>query len=175
MPGFFNSGCSGSGIHGGALSGWYGQCFAYTTEAPVSTLAAPCVNCQNPAMARNPETDIKNGILLEVGGRPYALAWAQQVGTFRAYDNPQRVIKVGVPGMSDVMSVVALTITPEMVGKTVGVAVAIEAKTLKGKQRDQQLLWQHALQKVGGIYLLARSPEQAALQVDSLAERICLR
>lgn len=123
-------------------------------------------------MARNPETNIKNEILLAVGGRPDGMAWSQQVGTFRAYDNPERIVKIGQPGMADIMSVVAVKITPDMVGKTIGVAVAIEAKTLTGRQRDQQILWAHAFENRGGIYLLARSGEQASQLVESLPERI---
>lgn len=118
-------------------------------------------------MARNEETDIANSILLELSG-PECLAWKQTVGAFRAYHNPQRVVSVGVPGMADIMTVRAVTITPDMVGKTIGVAVAHEVKTKNGDQRDTQRKWQAAFEKRGGIYLLTRSPDQARSQTENL-------
>ena len=38
---------------------------------------------------------------------PDVLVWRQQVGIFRAYDDPKRVVHIGTPGMSDSMAVVA--------------------------------------------------------------------
>lgn len=126
-------------------------------------------------MTRNAETNIQNGILLAVGSRPDCMAWRNQVGGFRAMDDPQRIIRVGVPGSPDILSVVAVTITPDMVGKTVGVAVGIEAKTASGKQREDQAKWQQAFEHRGGIYLLSRSPEQAVEDVNRLSTIICTR
>lgn len=125
-------------------------------------------------MARNLETNISNGILLALSGKD-CLAWKQTVGSFRAIDNPQRIVQVGTPGMSDIMTVRALTITPDMVGKTVGIAVAHEVKTASGTQRKGQQLWERALNKAGGIYLISRSPEQALEQVASLPDLILSR
>lgn len=112
-------------------------------------------------MARNQETNISHEILLELSG-PDCLAWKQTVGAFRAVDNPQRIVQVGVPGLSDIMTVVAVEITPAMVGKTIGVAMALEAKTTKGKQRESQENFQKAFEKRGGIYRIVRSAEDAA-------------
>jgi hypothetical protein len=123
-------------------------------------------------MARNGETNIEKSVLLELGGQRDVLAWKQMVGSFRAIDDPQRIVRVGVPGMADVMTVQAVTITPDMVGKTIGVAVAHEVKTLTGKQRDNQKLWQLALELKGGIYFLSRSAEQAYDHRKSVPEII---
>lgn len=101
------------------------------------------------------------------------MAWRNQSGCFRAMDNPNRIIQVGQLGSPDVLSVVAVTITPEMVGKTIGVAVGIEVKTDKGKQSEQQKKWQRAFEKKGGIYLLARTQEQAQESVQGLSAIIC--
>lgn len=98
--------------------------------------------------------------MLAVGMRPDVLVWRQQSGVFRAYDDPSRIVRVGVPGMSDAGAIVAVTITPDMVGKTIGVAVQPEFKTAKGTQRDKQQLWQAAVEKRGGVYALVRSAEQ---------------
>lgn len=40
-----------------------------------------------------------------------------------------------------------------------GQAVAIETKALKGTQRQAQEDWQAAFERVGGVYILARSVE----------------
>lgn len=116
----------------------------------------------------NQETITQNECLLAVGQMPDVLAWRQQVGTFRAMDNPQRVVKVGTPGMADSMLVVAVTITPEMVGQTVGVAVATEFKTATGRQRQQQAAWQRAFQLRGGVYRLVRSVQDMLQLVDDV-------
>ena len=85
------------------------------------------------------------------------LVWRQQSGLFRAYDNPENIVRIGVPGLADSMAVVAVTITPDMVGKTIGVAVAPEFKTTSGRQSEAQKLWQAAFEKRGGVYRLVRS------------------
>lgn len=126
-------------------------------------------------MSRNAETNIQNSIIIAIGGRADAMAWRNQSGCFRAMDNPDRIIQVGQLGSPDVLSVVAVTITPEMVGQTIGVAVGIEVKTDKGKQSEQQKKWQRAFEKKGGIYLLARSQEQAESAVQGLSSIICNR
>ena len=109
-------------------------------------------------MAQNPETRlVAHPAMLAVGARPDVMIWKQTVGTLRAYDDPAKIIKVGVPGMADSMAVVAVTITPDMVGRTIGVAVAAEFKTATGRQRPGQKLWQDAFTKRGGIYRLVRS------------------
>ena len=124
-------------------------------------------------MARNPETNVQNAILL-AHSQAGALTWRNQVGVFRAMDDPQRVVKVGTPGMADIISVVPVTVTQDMVGKTIGVAVATEVKTETGAQRKKQQLWQLAWEKRFGIYLIARSAEQALEQLATLPERITL-
>lgn len=125
-------------------------------------------------MAKKEETNLQNGILVALSNAGH-LPWRNQVGVFRAYDNPQRIIKIGTPGMADIIDVVPVVITPEMVGKTVGVAVAMEIKTLTGQQRENQQLWELALKKRGGIYLVTRSIEQALQQIASMPDIICNR
>lgn len=109
-------------------------------------------------MARNRETrTVAHPALLAVGQRPDVLIWKQPVGLFRALNDPERKVFVGTPGQSDAMAVVAVTITPDMVGKTIGVAVAPEFKTAKGRQRESQELWEAAFTRRGGVYRLVRS------------------
>lgn len=95
------------------------------------------------------ETAIKNAILLALGDREDALAWNAPVGTFRAFDDPSRVIRIGPVGRADIIGVVA------------GRALAIEVKTATGRLHADQQRWREAFEKVGGLWVLARSPEEA--------------
>lgn len=122
-------------------------------------------------MARNAETNTQNEILVAMS-QAGALPWRNQVGVYRPIGDPNSVIKIGTPGMADIISVVPVTITPDMVGKTIGVAVATEVKTATGKQRQAQKLWELAFTKRKGIYLIARSASEAIQQLASLPERI---
>lgn len=109
-------------------------------------------------MARNRETrTVQTPALLAVGARPDVLVWRQQVGVFRSYDDPDRLVRVGVPGMSDSMAVIAVEVTPEMVGRTVGVFVSAEFKTETGHQSKPQRAWQRAVEQRGGVYAVVRS------------------
>lgn len=125
-------------------------------------------------MAKYEETNIKNETLVALS-QAGTLPWAHQVGVFRAYDDPGRVIKVGTPGQSDIFLVCPVVITPEMVGKTVGVAVSMEMKTAIGSQKEKQKNWQRAVELKGGIYLVTRSIEQALQQIASIPAIICGR
>lgn len=119
-------------------------------------------------MAQNGETRIQGKALLAVGQRPDVLAMRLQSGVFRAYDDPSKIIRVGQPGLPDTMMVVAVTIDPSMVGKTVAVAVAAEIKTNRGRQSEAQRNWQAAFERRGGIYELVRSPDE----MTDLVERV---
>lgn len=104
--------------------------------------------------------ETQNPALLAVGSRPDVLIWRQQSGVFRAYDDPTRIVRVGQPGMSDAGAIVRVTITQDMVGKTVGIAVQPEFKTRTGRQREAQANWQAAVEQRGGVYELIRSPDE---------------
>ena len=120
-------------------------------------------------MAKNRETrTVQNPALLAVGARPDVLIWRQQSGLFRQYEPPHAPVRVGQPGIADSMAVVAVTITPDMVGKTIGVAVAPEFKTTTGKQSDRQKDWMAAFQSRGGIYRLVRSAAEMLALVDDV-------
>jgi hypothetical protein len=117
----------------------------------------------------NRETAIQNAILIELS-KNGVLAWRNHVGKFRALDDPQRLISVGVPGMADIIACVPLVITQEMVGLTIGAAVGIEVKTKTGKQRREQQLWEMALTRHGGVYTVLREPNSVASCVQSIRE-----
>lgn len=64
-------------------------------------------------------------------------------------------------GGSDLIGITPVTITQDMVGKTVGVFTAIEVKTKTGRASPEQLQFIAAVQAAGGIAGVARSPADA--------------
>lgn len=64
-----------------------------------------------------------------------------------------RPVRFGVNGLGDVN------------GAQMGVPVSVEFKTTIGRQSDQQANFARAWRNAGGVYVLARSPEDAVLKV----------
>lgn len=96
-----------------------------------------------------------NGVLLRLSKDGY-MVWRNNTGKFRAMNDPQRIVTVGQVGSADIIGVRPIVITADMVGKTIGQAVAVEVKTDKGRQSDAQKLWQQAFERHGGKYELTR-------------------
>ena len=103
---------------------------------------------------QNPETKIQNRIMLAMSQKGY-LIWRNQVGLFKTLDG--RTVNIGIKGSSDLMAIKPTVITPEMVGQTLAVFVAVEVKTATGRQSEPQKKWQNAVEKLGVKYILARS------------------
>ena len=57
------------------------------------------------------------------------MVWRNNTGKFRSMTDPQRIVSVGQVGSADIIGVQPVTITPEMVGKVIGQAIAIEVIT----------------------------------------------
>lgn len=109
-------------------------------------------------MAQQRETrETAHPAMLAVGMDPDVMLWKQPVGVFRSLADPTRKVSVGIPGQADSIMVVRVTITPDMVGKTIGVACAAEFKTTTGRQRDKQVDWQQNFEARGGLYRLIRT------------------
>lgn len=106
--------------------------------------------------------------MLAVGQRDDVLIWRQQSGLFRQFEAPHTPVRVGLPGMADAGMIVAVTITPDMVGKTIGVAVQPEFKAARGRQSESQANWQAAVEQRGGIYRLVRSPDELSQLVEDV-------
>ena len=104
------------------------------------------------------ESAIQRAAFLAVGTRPDVAAFRLQSGLFRTLYSDQKV-RVGQPGMADGLMVVAVTVTPEMVGRVLGVAAFPEFKTQTGRQAEAQHNFQRAVQSRGAPYRLIRSAE----------------
>lgn len=105
------------------------------------------------------ESVIKNEIIKKLGSDPDYLIWNNPTGTGKSMTPPYQVIKFGLKGSPDIIGCVKTTITPDMVGKQIGVALGVEVKTEIGRQRPEQISFQRAWEMRGGIYILARSHE----------------
>jgi len=64
-------------------------------------------------------------------------------------------VRFGLPGMADVGAIIQ------------GQSYEIEVKSDKGKQSPEQRNWQRAVERAGGIYILARSVDDCLKQVAS--------
>ena len=61
-------------------------------------------------------------------------------------------------GSSDIIGITPVVVTPDMVGKTLGVFTAYEAKTGKLKATQDQVKFLEMVNKLGGIGKVVRDP-----------------
>lgn len=59
--------------------------------------------------------------------------------------------------------------TPDLLGVYRGLPIAAEAKARKGKQTKDQMNFQAAWEASGGVYILFRSVEELAIQLQASA------
>lgn len=93
------------------------------------------------------ERDILAEILIAVTALPGAFVVRANTGTARTPDG--RLVRFGRPGQ------------PDVVGCIRGRYVGIEAKTPNGRQSEAQKNYQAAIERAGGIYIIARSADEA--------------
>jgi hypothetical protein len=88
------------------------------------------------------------------------VAWVGEVTKNRdgsiTIRNP-RPFKSGVPGMSDLIGWAPVVVTPDMVGKTVAVYLAVETKSARGRASEEQKNFVSAVHKAGGRAGIART------------------
>lgn len=117
------------------------------------------------------EQGIQNQILTALGSNgAYGLRvnsgtfWGGKVvsndGRYLVLANPTR-IQGAIAGTSDIVGCKPIIITPNMVGKKIGVFVAIEVKKPKLNAKEHQAKYLKAMKSYGAIVGVARSPEDA--------------
>lgn len=96
------------------------------------------------------ETAVMRDILVALCALPGGLFWRQNVGVFRQMRG-SGVVRVGIPGQADIAGIYR------------GRHVEVEVKTddRRSGQTLEQKRWQAAVRRVGGIYVVARSPSDA--------------
>lgn len=137
------------------------------------------------------ENNIMRGILLR-GSRGSARLFRNNRGQFYTMDGVRRlvsliqqgqikealdharrsmrVVRAGLeaPGSSDIIGWKTIVITPEMVGQSVAVFVAIECKTLKGRTAPEQRNFIDVVRSAGGLAGIARSEADASDLLEKL-------
>lgn len=103
---------------------------------------------------RQPEAAIQARILLALQQEwPDALWWVNRTGTAWTKGANQRPISYGLVGSSDIL------------GCLDGKMICVEVKTEDGRQEDSQVKFEAAINRASGIYIIARSPEEAVTAV----------
>lgn len=74
-----------------------------------------------------------------------------------------RIIHFGLcKGSSDLIGFKSITVTPEMVGKTISVFMGVEVKTASGRLTAEQIAFAETINRFGGIGIVARNEDEAA-------------
>lgn len=107
-----------------------------------------------------------HAIMVDASSYAECLVWRQNVGLAVPYRlavlGEMVPIQFGVEGMADIGMVYR------------GRAVQIETKSKTGKQREAQGLWQKAVERAGGFYVIARSLEdwlEARKRIDAIIDQ----
>src|SRR5690606_31377437 len=102
---------------------------------------------------RQPEAAIQARILLALQREwPEAMWWVNKTGTAWTRDG-SRPISYGLKGSSDILGCVN------------GRMICAEVKTPVGRQSEEQRRFEKAIQRAGGVYVLAKSEEEAVAGV----------
>jgi len=119
---------------------------------------------------KNPHTELKKDVILEVAKSGMARVWPQETGTAYSIGSVKagvaalktglsimdifkylKMISYGRKGSADISGIMVLD----------GRRLEIEIKTGTGRQEEDQKSFALMIEKHGGIYILARSVEQA--------------
>lgn len=106
------------------------------------------------------ESEILYSIRLSLGNMPDVRLFRNNCGAFK--DKDGRWVQYGLaPGSADLIGLRTMTITPDMVGRSVALFVGIECKTDKGRISEDQQSFLLMLQQRGALSGIARSLEDA--------------
>lgn len=96
-----------------------------------------------------------------------AVAFRNNVGAFT--DERGRLVRYGVcnPGGSDLLGWTPVTITQQMVGRTVAVFTAVEVKAPRGKPTEAQRNFIDQVLQAGGYAGIARSAAEALQIIET--------
>ena len=104
------------------------------------------------------EHDIQSLTMLAIQQAwPNSLVLRQNVGV--ASDDKGNVVKFGTPGQADLRCVIT------------GLAVEVECKSATGTQSLKQLNYEAAYTRAGGLYIVARDPQEAVREIQSGIDR----
>lgn len=105
------------------------------------------------------ETNVMHAAMIALS-EAGATTWRNNVGV-AVYPDGSRVRYGLCPGSSDLIGLVPVVVTPDMVGRTLAVFVAVETKTPDGQRRAKQRNFIRAVREAGGRAGFATTPEEA--------------
>ncbi|MBM5812988.1 MAG: VRR-NUC domain-containing protein [Gammaproteobacteria bacterium] len=95
------------------------------------------------------EQAIQQAILARLGAVPGLLVWRNNTGA--TVNTRGQLVRFGVAGSADVL----------LVAGPSGRFCAIEVKSVFGRASARQLAWGRAVVEAGGVYIVARSVDEA--------------
>ena len=100
------------------------------------------------------ETDFRNWLQCELSKHGIR-AWRNNTGVFfTANGTPTRA---GLcKGSADLIGIVPIKITEQMVGSVIGVFLSAETKSKHGTRRPEQVAWAEMVNKMGGIAIFVK-------------------
>lgn len=104
----------------------------------------------------NETVDVTQPVLVAITDLPGAIFWRQNQGTFRTMDGRRVVSATSITGIADILG--AYRARP----------VAIETKTRTGSLRKTQIIFRKNWERAGGIYIVARSPQDAIAGLEAI-------
>jgi hypothetical protein len=106
------------------------------------------------------EAAILQAIRLDLGREPSVRLFRNNTGTL--LDRRGKPVSFGLHrGSGDLIGWRSVTVTPDMLGRTVAILASVEVKAPRGRPTPDQIHWAAAVQAAGGIAGIARSPEDA--------------
>lgn len=117
----------------------------------------------------HPERDAQQAIQIAVS-KWGARCWRNNVGTF--YTKDLRPVRCGLaPGSSDLIGITPVVITPDMVGRTVGIFTALEVKSARGRASVEQVNFIGTVRQLGGIAGQVKTIPEALYLMGTAAGR----
>ncbi len=104
------------------------------------------------------ESEIQAEARIKLSALPGVTVWRNNVG--KLPDANGRWVEFGLcKGSSDLIGLRSVLITPDMVGTVIAQFVAVECKTAKGRERDEQVRFREFCSRAGALALVFRGPE----------------
>ena len=122
------------------------------------------------------ERDIQKKILVRLSKEYHqrGLFWTRDVGQYIPAAEIARAIKAIMSGASPIETLkklrrmmIGLKGEPDISGCLDGLWIGIEVKTQTGRQSADQVKFQKIIEARGGIYIVARSPDEAIEKIEA--------
>lgn len=101
-------------------------------------------------------SDLVRAVELALGSRPDVRIWRQNSGAFITQDGARHV-RTGINGMADLSGILSG-----------GRRLEVECKTGSGRQTPAQLRFGEMITRMGGVYVVVRSVEEAVAAIDAV-------